>query len=256
MEENKEKIEQFETDETEEKKKKEERKKSKKRFWKRIKNLALVIIFFGAIYLIVIRSRQIQSLKKKIDDEKKRKEEDKNILADSTIINGNIEDKEMIKKWINPELSFQTKLLYRLSRDGPSIFNFHSKCDYITPTLVLVESDEQNKFGGYTTATWDMFGNVYKNSSKTFMFSLEKNKKYFRKSNIKYSGDIFSGSRDIGPWFGIHDLYFYGTMKDCYTYKYSGQCLFLDGNGLTETTNIDNSVPIKEVEVYQIIFKY
>ncbi len=65
MEENKEKIEQFETDETEEKKKKEERKKSKKRFWKRIKNLALVIIFFGAIYLIVIRSRQIQSLQKK-----------------------------------------------------------------------------------------------------------------------------------------------------------------------------------------------
>ena len=44
-------------------------------------------------------------------------------------------------------------------------------------------------------------------------------------------------------------------MKDCFTYKYIGQCLFLDGNGLIEQTSIDNSVPVKEVEVYQIIFK-
>ena len=192
---------------------------------------------------------------KKIDEENKRKEEEKIILNDSVIINNDLEDKQMIKKWINPELAFKTKLLYRLSRDGPSIFNFHSKCDYISPTLILIESSEQNKFGGYTTATWDMFGGVYKNSSKTFLFSLQKNKKYYRKSNMRYSGDIFSGERNVGPWFGIHDLYFYGTMKDCFTYKYSGQCLFLDGNGLVEQTSIDNSVPVKEVEVYQIIFK-
>ena len=257
MTENKENYEQFETDDKEnEKLKKEEAKKAKKKFWKRMKNLGLVLIFIIAIYLIVKRSREIQSLQKKIDDEKRKKEEEKNILVDSKIIDNSIEDKEMIRKWINPELVFETKLLYRLSRDGPSIFNFHSKCDYTTPTLILIESDDQNKFGGYTTATWDMFGNVYKNSSKTFLFSLKKTKKYYRKNNIKYSGDIFSGARDIGPWFGIHDLYFYGTMKDLYTYKYSGQCLFLDGNGLVEQTNIDNSVPVKEVEVYQIKFKY
>ena len=256
MTENKENIEQFETGENEGKEKKDENKKFKKKIWKRFKNTALVLIFVGAIYFIIKRSREIQSWQRKIDDEKRRKEEEKKILMDSVIINNNTEDKEMIKKWINPELSFQTKLLYRLSRDGPSIFNFHSKCDAITPTLLLVESDDDNKFGGYTTASWDMFAGVYKNSSKTFLFSLKKNKKYFRKSNIKYSGDIFSGEREIGPWFGIHDLYFYGTMKDCYTYKYSGQCAFLDGNGLSDHTNIDNSVPVKEVEVYQIIFKY
>ena len=256
MTENKEQYEQFETDDKEEEKtKREEERKAKKRMMKRLKNVGLFIVFVGAIYLIVKRSREIQSLQRKIDEEKKRKEEDKNILVDSVIINNNTEDKEMMKKWINPELSFQTKLLYRLSRDGPSIFNFHSKCDYITPTLILVETEDQNKFGGYTTATWDMFGGVYKNSSKTFLFSLTKSKKYYRKSNIKYNGDIFSGARDIGPWFGIHDLYFYGTMKDCYTYKYSGQCAFLDGNGLVEQNSIDNSVVVKEVEAYQIIFK-
>ena len=257
MKENKEEYEQLETGNVEdEKNKKEEKKKQKKKFWKRMKNIGLFLVFIVAIYLIVKRSREIQNLQKKIDDEKRKKEEQRNILSDSKIIADNIEDKEMVRKWINSELTFQTKLLYRLSRDGPSIFNFHSKCDYITPTLILIEGEDQNKFGGYTTASWDMFGSVYKNSTKTFLFSLKKNKKYYRKSNIKYNGDIFSGARDIGPWFGIHDLYFYGTMKDLYTYKYSGQCAFLDGNGLVEHTSIDNSAVVKEVEVYQIIFKY
>ena len=257
MKEEKENIEQFETDDKKDsKEQKEKEKKSRKKLMKRLKNFGLVLIFFGAIYLIIKRSTEIQNLQKKIDEEKRRKEAEKNILLDSVIINNNTEDKEMVKRWINPELTFQTKLLYRLSRDGPSIFNFHSKCDYITPTLILIESVDQNKFGGYTTASWDMFGGIYKNSSKTFLFSLTKNKKYYRKTNIKYSGDIFSGEREIGPWFGIHDLYFYGTMKDCYSYKYSGQCLFLDGNGLVEETSIDNSVGVKEVEVYQVIFKF
>ena len=141
-----------------------------------------------------------------------------------------------------------------MSRDGASIFNFHSKCDYKSPTLLLIESHDQDKFGGYTTASWDMFYGDYKNGTKTFLFSLTRNKKYTRKTNIHYSGDIFSGSRDVGPWFGIHDLYFYGTMNDCYSYKYSGQCAFLDGNGIVDRTDVDNSIRVKEVELYEIIF--
>ena len=117
-----------------------------------------------------------------------------------------------------------------------------------------MESHDQDKFGGYTTASWDMFTGDYKNGTKTFLFSLTRNKKYMRKSNIHYNGDIFSGSRDVGPWFGIHDLYFYGTMNDCYSYKYSGQCTFLDGNGIVDRTDVDNSIRVKEVELYEIIF--
>ena len=114
MTETKEQYEQFDTDDKiEEKTKRDEKRKAKKRFWKRLKNLGLFIVFVGAIYLIVRRSRDIQSLQKKIDDEKRRKEEEKNILTDSVIINNNTEDKEMVRKWINSELSFQTKLLYR-----------------------------------------------------------------------------------------------------------------------------------------------
>ena len=247
---NKEQYEQLDTDN-----KNEEKKKPKKKLFKRIRNIILLIIIVAAIYIIYQKTSEIKSLQKKIEDEKIRREEEKNILVDSKVIAGSIEDKETIRKWINPEVSFQTKLLYRLSRDGASIFNFHSKCDNVSPTLVLIESYDENKFGGYTTATWDMFGSIYKNGTKSFLFSLTRNKKYFRKTNIQFNGDIFSGSRDVGPWFGIHDLYFYGTMNDCYSYKYSGQCAFLDGNGLVDKTSIDNSIVVKEVEVYQIIFR-
>ena len=77
MTENKENIEQFETGENEGKEKKDENKKFKKKIWKRFKNTALVLIFVGAIYFIIKRSREIQSLQRKIDDEKRRKEEEK-----------------------------------------------------------------------------------------------------------------------------------------------------------------------------------
>jgi len=251
MTDNKENYEQFEQDNKNE----DLKKKQKNKIFKRIRNIFLLIIAIAAIYIIYQKTMEVRNLQKKIEDEKIRREEEKNILVDSKIINGNIEEKETIRKWINPEVSFQTKLLFRLSRDGASIFNFHSKCDYIAPTLILIESHDQNKFGGYTTASWDMFGSIYKNGTKTFLFSLKKNKKYYRKNNIQFNGDIFSGSREIGPWFGIHDLYFYGTMNDCYSYKYSGQCAFLDGTGLVEKTSIDNSIVVKEVEVYQIIFR-
>jgi hypothetical protein len=252
MKENKQDYEQFDVDN-----KKEEdtnKKKPKKRIIKRIRDLLLFVGVLVAIYLIYQKTNQVRKLQKSIEDEKRKKEEEKKILLDSKIINGDIEEKETLRKWINSEISFKTKLLYRLSRDGASIFNFHSKCDGKSPTLLLVESHDQEKFGGYTTASWDMFNGDYKNGTKTFLFSLTKNKKYLRKNNIHYNGDIFSGSRDVGPWFGIHDLYFYGTMNDCYTYKYSGQCAFLDGNGLVDRTNVDNSVHVKEVELYQVIF--
>ena len=230
-------------------------KKGKKKLFKKIAYVVVLVIIIVAVFVIYKKTKEVNDLRKEIEDEKLRREEEKNILVDSKIIAGNIEEKETLRKWINSEVSFQTKLLYRLSRDGPSIFNFHSKCDYRAPTLLIIESLDDNKFGGYTTGSWDMFGSIYKNASKTFLYSLTKNKKYLRKPNTSANGDIFSGSRDVGPWFGIHDLYFYGTMNDLYTYKYSGQCAFLDGNGLVDRSNVDNSVAVKEIEMYEVIFK-
>jgi hypothetical protein len=156
----KEEYEQFEVDS------KEEVKKPKNKMCKKIRNIILFVIIIAAIYIIYKRTKEINDLQKTIEDEKRKREEEKNILLDSKVIAGSIEEKETIRKWINPEVSFQTKLLYRLSRDGASIFNYYSKCDGKAPILLLIESYDQNKFGGYTSASWDMFSSIYKNSKK------------------------------------------------------------------------------------------
>ena len=257
MSEKKEIIEQFNIEDTKfQEKPSGDIKKKKNKLLKRLKTPIFILILIGSVFYIYKKSSEVSLLQKKIDEENRKKEQDKKILEDSKIINQDIEDRETIRRWINPEVGFETKILYRLTRDGSSIYKVHQKIDYKAPTLILIESTDGEKFGGYTTASWDVFSGIYKNSSKTFLFSLNRNKKYIRKTKFEqtFNGDIFSGSKEIGPWFGIHDLYFYGTMHDCYSYKNSGQCAFLDGNGIVDKSTIDNSIPIKEVEIYEITF--
>ncbi len=47
------------------------------------------------------------------------------------------------------------KMLYQASRDGFGASDFHSKCNGITGTLVVVKDTNSNIFGGYTK------GNLY-----------------------------------------------------------------------------------------------
>ena len=62
------------------------------------------------------------------------------------------------------------KLLYQASKDGfdPSIF--HSKCDGVSSTLIVIKSKNSNIFGGFTSADWS--GNDFKSDSTAFLFSL------------------------------------------------------------------------------------
>ena len=163
--------------------------------------------------------------------------EDRKITINSNIINNNISYKKSLRNWINPNQSIKSELLYRLTKDGDSISTFHNKCDNISPTLVLAESNisptlvlaeslDGYKFGGFTTCTWD---NKYsdKNDGKTFLFSLNKNQKFEKKYNQYNNRDINSGSSSYGPYFGYDDLYFYASMKNCYSYK-NNQYSFLN----------------------------
>ena len=118
-----EKLEQFDTDD---KKGDSSQKKGTKKIIKRIAYVVVLIVIIAAGIVIYKKTKEINDLRKEIEDEKIRREAEKKILVDSKIIGENIEEKETLRKWINPEVPFQTKLLYRLSRDGASIFNFHS----------------------------------------------------------------------------------------------------------------------------------
>ena len=46
-------------------------------------------------------------------------------------------------------------LVYRKSRDSDNAFYFHARCDKIRGTLVLIETEDNLRIGGYTSETWE-----------------------------------------------------------------------------------------------------
>ena len=44
----------------------------------------------------------------------------------------------------------KVKKLYQATIDGGDSMTFHSKCDYIPNTLVLIKSEGKRRFGGFT----------------------------------------------------------------------------------------------------------
>ena len=48
---------------------------------------------------------------------------------------------------------------------------FHSKCDYIPNTLVLIKSEGKRRFGGFTPIPWKSQGDYINDPEmKTFIF--------------------------------------------------------------------------------------
>ena len=40
--------------------------------------------------------------------------------------------------------------MYRGSEDGFSHYQYHGQCDYVWPTLMIIKSEHNKVFGGYT----------------------------------------------------------------------------------------------------------
>ncbi len=111
-------------------------------------------------------------------------------LRNYTPFNSNIIKKEeykaIISNWINPHKKITYKLLYHISRDGDRISTFTEKVSGKSPTLVIVQTKSGYKFGGYTSVEWNMSGSyTYKKDKSSFIFSIDKRKKYKLK-NISY----------------------------------------------------------------------
>ena len=159
----------------------------------------------------------------------------------------------LIKNWINninneSSKIIKAKLLYKLSKDGDSIDTFHQKCDNNSPTLLLVETTNGRKFGGYTTCVWSV-NKGGKKDGKTFLFSLDEKKLYKKKKEFENERDIYC-RKDAGPTFGGNDLYFYQTLKKGYS---ASPYYFLDKNDLAK--NIKDDFDIKEIEIFKICFE-
>ena len=159
-----------------------------------------------------------------------------------------------IKNRINKKVK-ELKKLYQAIIDGDDVINFHSKCDNIPNTLVLIKSEGNRRFGGFTSIPWTSpKEQEFKDDPNAFLFSLDKQRIY----SYKKDGKAICNHKDFGPWFGDCDIRIYQhciEKKGLYTgesntnpyYNYDG-----DKNALSES---NSSIYAADYEVFQVIFE-
>jgi len=145
-------------------------------------------------------------------------------------------------------------LIYRASQDGFEASQFHAKCDDKSNTLVIIKSENDNIFGGYTEQSWS--GQDYKNDENAFIFSLiNKLNKPSKMKCFDSKRAIFCNS-DFGPNFGSYDIEIFNNSN---TNSYSNSKV---GNSYTKPDCAKRSNEVKsflagshkfqvsEIEVY------
>ena len=104
-------------------------------------------------------------------------------------------------------------LLYRATIDGFDSKAFHSKCDGIEKTVVIIKNNLNYVFGGYTSAKWDCGSNsryingLFKTDPTAFIFSLRRNG--IPKNDmfmVRKSEEAICCSYYKGPSFGFNDI--------------------------------------------------
>lgn len=168
---------------------------------------------------------------------------------------------EIVKSMLELELISQSikkkgrklnfALVYKATADGDNAQDFHRKCDPYDSTVVLVETKDGKRFGGFTTKSWkvDIPGGGDKEDDQAFVFSLDKRKIY----------PIIKGAKAIGcyPDFGA---VFMGCQIRIFDKAFiKGGSTYLSGvNYQTqedyELTKGQKQFNVKEVEAYSVKF--
>ena len=140
-------------------------------------------------------------------------------------------------------------LLYKATVDSDKASIFHEKCDGATNSLVLVQSTNGKRFGGYTSCSWE--GNqIDKKDEDAFVFSLDKMETY----NVIPEEDAIGCYPNYGPVFlgcqiRIYDEFF---KKGGSTFE---KGMNYDTNEDFELTGGLKNFDVKEIEVYGIELK-
>ena len=192
----------------------------------------------------------LMDFKNKIEEkeiEREREQEKKHLDLDSNILNDAQKKKNKIKEFISPNQKIKAELKYRLTRDGNSFDTFHKLCDNISPNLLLIKDNKNNIFGGFTKVTWEK-KDLRKNDPESFLFSLNKNKKYYQKHKEYETIYCYSA---YGPWFYGGDIGFNrNNMSQCIS---NGTGEYLDES--LSTNQPGSYFDVHEVEFYKISFE-
>lgn len=178
-----------------------------------------------------------------------KKEEEFLIKINSSIITNNNRYKKILKNWINPDKKVIAQLLYKKSRDGDKISKFHELCNNKGPTLTLFETDDNNIGGLYTPLSWDNHS-TWKHDMESFMFNLNKNKKY---KKLKNDHSIYS-HESYGPWSYSFGFYVRDQMNKIEHEGKSIDSFYENGSEiLLNNTTTSKFFNVLDVEVFKII---
>ena len=154
-----------------------------------------------------------------------------------------------IKKYFNTSISNFT-LLYQASIDGFGYENFHKKCDGKNNTIVLVFTDKNKIFGGFTEAKWDSYSD-WNEGYKGFIFSINDNKIYYNKKKHKIKcKSIFEPTFEDG--FAIYN---HKDLNDFHGLDLTYNKGDFDTKGKKYVLDMQIEFAIKDYAVFQIDLK-
>ena len=206
-----------------------------------------------------MKEEEINLLKMQIEEYKRQSQRETNLedqmltIQDTRleIVKGdiiqNVKELEMLTRKISGNnRKIILNLLYKASIDSDKAEIFHKKCDMAKSTLVLVKSENDKRFGGFTSKDWEG-DSIEKKDNNAFVFSLDKMKIY----------DIIPGEDAIGcyPKYGPVFLGCQIRLYDEFFTK--GGTTFEKGMNYAteedfELTGGLKKFEVKEVEVYSI----
>ena len=132
--------------------------------------------------------QRILMLEKQIKDMNIKREEPKTVLNENimdSLIVSKMEDINLLKKWVSPNQNMKFELIYRATRYGDTVKDFHRMCDNKSPTLCIFKTPKNYIFGGYTNVLFNNPNNQFLKlkDSTAFVFSLNSKAKYLTKDS-------------------------------------------------------------------------
>jgi hypothetical protein len=165
------------------------------------------------------------------------------IEMDSLILDDH-QTKDLIKLCEFPD-TFSYELLYRATRDGFKASDFHRLCDDHSGTFIVIKSQNNYIFGGYTSQTWNHCGG-YKAFVDEFLFSLTNPSCKPTKHSTKDASYAIYCNLSYGPTFGGgHDIYICsdsnsgGGMYSNLGHSYNGSPDYFTGSQNFLTSEIE-----------------
>jgi hypothetical protein len=182
-------------------------------------------------------------------------------FQESTIFSTSEEEKqkeiELIIEWISPSLLnlpnppkvLRTKLVYKSEIDGDKSSNFHEKCDNLGPTIIIIQTKDGYRYGGYTSVSWERPEQPeFKADQDAFIFSFDTVKKYECLEPEK----SITCCNSFGPNFGEGTIFVPDNFQEETNAFYKWPSIYNLSEKGELTFGKNNKIEIKEYEVYAI----